>query len=670
MPHNWERNENYNFPSDKPVWTYTALLLAVAVLFGSLWMEFSNLTPLQRYWIPTYLHAYILPLLKIRSSRYRLLWVAHRDHRLYLPTEEEVAAGMTTTADGYRVPLGLSEKAVLDGKQFVVHGRSTEYDNQVLNAVFNRYVYHVSAISDFFLSPAIYGGMVLVLGLIFAIPADRQRALIRKNGRRIQGPEEVTAAEFNRRNHSDGVGFTTLEKPTIGERIFSREWRYLRIPQAVEDNHFLIMGDSGSGKSSLVRQLLLDIHGRGESAIVYDPALEYTGQFYVPERGDVILNPLDQRMPYWIPSAEIVRPAEALTVAAALFPDTPKENPFFVEGPRKIFAHLLALGLTTDELIWCLCHEEELDRKLKGTELASLVYANAGQQRGGILASLSMVADSLKLLPTKGESKTTWTAAEWSQKRQGWIFITSLPAARKQLRPLISMWLDVLILRLMNEGRRGPSPTWFVLDELSSLHHLPQLHTAITENRKSGNPLVLSFQGRSQLEALYGHVAEAMFSQPATKIFLRTSEPNSAQWISNLIGNVELERVRETRTRGQMPQGRESRSYSVEQVVKPLVMKEQISGLPKGYAFLKFGNLVVRLSFPYEELSKRHPDFLERPIQNPRIGMERQQATTGSLGSGNGTSTVATTVDNNREATGVPPSDGLQQSPSQSQYLK
>jgi type IV secretory pathway TraG/TraD family ATPase VirD4 len=46
-----------------------------------------------------------------------------------------------------------------------------------------------------------------------------------------------------------------------------------------------------------------------------------------------------------------------------------------------------------------------------------------------------------------------------------------------------------------------------------------QLHTAITENRKSKNPLVLGFQGKAQLEVIYGHLAEVMLSQPATKIF-------------------------------------------------------------------------------------------------------------------------------------------------------
>jgi type IV secretory pathway TraG/TraD family ATPase VirD4 len=55
-------------------------------------------------------------------------------------------------------------------------------------------------------------------------------------------------------------------------------------------------------------------------------------------------------------------------------------------------------------------------------------------------------------------------------------------------------------------------PVWFVLDELASLNKLPQLDTAVTENRKYGNPVVMGFQGRSQLEKRYGQDAEAMLS--------------------------------------------------------------------------------------------------------------------------------------------------------------
>jgi len=110
------------------------------------------------------------------------------------------------------------------------------------------------------------------------------------------------------------------------------------------------------------------------------------------------------------------------------------------------------------------------------------------------------------------------------------------------------VWLDLLILRTMEPCANPAKPVWFVLDELATLNKLPQLHTAVTENRKYGNPVVLGFQGRSQLEKRYGQDAEAMLSQPATKIFFKTSEPRAAKWISETLGEVEVERLKESRT--------------------------------------------------------------------------------------------------------------------------
>src|SRR5262249_30622873 len=119
---------------------------------------------------------------------------------------------------------------------------------------------------------------------------------------------------------------------------------------------------------------------------------------------------------------------------------------------------------------------------------------------------------------------------------------------REALRPLVSLWLDSLVLRLMIAVQDDAPAVWMVLDELATLQRLPQLSTAITEARKSNLRLVLGFQGRSQIKSRYGHEAETMLSQPMTKVFLRTSEPRAAEWISKSIGDVEIERLKESRT--------------------------------------------------------------------------------------------------------------------------
>jgi type IV secretory pathway TraG/TraD family ATPase VirD4 len=261
-----------------------------------------------------------------------------------------------------------------------------------------------------------------------------------------------------------------------------------------------------------------------------------------------------------------------------------------------------------------MCNPHEIDKHVRGTEMAAMIDRGAAAQRSGVLGSLNMVADAFKLLPKEGETQRRWNTVEWAKDRKGWVFLTSKPTMRERMRPLISLWLDLLVLRLMNEGIGGPRKTWFVLDELASLQRLPQLTTAITENRKSNNPIVLGFQGKAQVESLYGHVAEAMLSQPATKIFLKTSEPYASEWISKAIGEIEVERFRESRTRG-FPRGRESEQRDITR--EPLVMASEVGGLDPLHGYLKHGNLVVRMRFPYMELSSHAEKFVERKMTTP-----------------------------------------------------
>ena len=52
--------------------------------------------------------------------------------------------------------------------------------------------------------------------------------------------------------------------------------------------------------------------------------------------------------------------------------------------------------------------------------------------------------------------------------------------------------------------------------------------------------------------AVYAAGDAELFSQPATAIVLRTSEPHAVKWISNTIGEIEIERLRESRGNGDL----------------------------------------------------------------------------------------------------------------------
>jgi Type IV secretion-system coupling protein DNA-binding domain len=598
----WGRRESLIWPPRGFLYTLGALFIALVFTGLFVWLRFEfGLRSLERYYLPYYLRTETIGTLH-PVGVYRLIFVSGAKSRTRPALEADLRAGVTPQPDGPPLPLTLSDDARKQGFRSLFREAPRRYANKPLHDWIARWIYGGQPVWRFFLGPLLWGIPVFGILLPLSIPRDIRRLKDLRYGRRLKGPVLVSPRGFNKTIEGEGIGITTGHIRRT----------QLRLPRTAENKHFLAVGDTGSGKTSIIRQMLVQVEERGECAIIYDPACEFVKQFYDEHRGDIVLNPLDARMPYWSPSAELRRRAEAKAIAVSMFQPEGITNKFFVEAPQKIFAHLLTFLPTPDELVTWMSNEEEIDKRVRRTEYWALIDKRAPHQRTGVLGSLNMCADSFRLLPRQEETTTTWTATKWAEERRGWIFITSRPTLREALRPLISLWIDLLVLRLLNEPDPGQKPVWFVIDELASLQRLPQLHTAITENRKSQNPVVLGFQGRSQMEARYGEDAEAMLSQPATKIFLRTSEPRAAKWVSEAIGEVEIERLRETHYDG----SRAGRNFALDRQVEPLVLPSEISGLPDLRAFLKYGNHVARFSFPFVEIEEKHPAFIERNMDD------------------------------------------------------
>jgi len=297
MSQEWGRaNTAGTWPRPKPVWTL-ALLLAAMVSGAAVGMyRYAVIwTPLQRLFLSPYLRSEFASALAFKTGRYRLLLVIDRKGSR-LPLDEEVQP-LTTDETTFAI----SDLGVQAGNLRLAW-QERSYDHATLHAALREWIYRDQTLTDLAM-PALWGSAVVFLvGLVIAIPKDLARARARRHGRRLKGPELVTAVLFNRRTHANGIGF--VQVPSFAGRVSGRR-RWVQVPRAIESSHLLIMGDSGTGKSALIRQILCQLEERGDTAIVYDPALEYTPQFYTPERGDVILNPLDTRGPYWSPGDEL-----------------------------------------------------------------------------------------------------------------------------------------------------------------------------------------------------------------------------------------------------------------------------------------------------------------------------------------------------------------------------
>ncbi|MEO6817463.1 MAG: type IV secretion system DNA-binding domain-containing protein [Edaphobacter sp.] len=598
MATQWGRKETVIWPPHVPILSYTAIATAILVTCLFVWQRLAfSLEPLQKSYISEYIRSGVGGIFKAHES-YRLLYLGGGKAKPRLAFPVDFVPGRTVLPGGKVVPVDLSELAVAQGYRLFYRGPEQKLADLSLNRWLRLTVYEDKGVFWLFDISFIEGGVCLALMLWLAVPYDIRRFKQMKYGRILRGPQLLSPQEFNRKQKGDGIGFKATE---LG--------KMMRIPARKESQHFQIMGDTGVGKTQLIMQILRQIRERGDSAIVYDPACEYIQRFFDKDRGDIVLNPLDKRCPYWGPAQEMASNAEADAIAASLYqPATDAKDEFFHQTPAQIFAHLLRKGPTPHQLAEWMANSETLEQLVAGTEMSFYIDRKAGPQRAGVLASLGLVAKCFRLLPEKNDTDQTWNARSWAKERKGWIFITSRPPERETLRPLHSLWIDLLVMRLLTAPQPGQKPVWFVIDELASLQKLPQLHTAITENRKSKNPIVLGFQGKSQLEVTYGHLAEVMLSQPATKIFMKTAEPKAAEWISEAIGKVEIERLKETKFDG----SRSGKNFTVDRQIEPLVMGSEIAGLDDRHAYLKLGNDVARFDFDYLDLPTPTPGFLQR----------------------------------------------------------
>ena len=451
-------------------WTKRTLLLAAfsaaisAAISGFLGLADYQLfwKPLQKAYLKSYLWAASPTLLGGRSD-YSLLV-------LVVPVGNSVSEYLATDADV--VPLDIENGRLRLTAEAKRRGatdvRWATYSNTPDTAAYwelRDSIYDDRSVWDLWRWPRAAGYLVFVGLMVLGVYRDRKDIAGKREGKNLKGPVLATPEQFNLAKQGDGIGIKTGPEPTV-----------LRIRARDEWLHFSFMGDTGSGKSVLIMQILDQIRERGEPAIVYDPAMEFIPRYY-RDGEDLILNPLDARSPFWSPSDELTNHHDALAIAESLFPEKEREHRFFTESPRKIFAELLKFRPTPEELIHWMSHPEEIDKRLAGTPLAPLISPDAAPQRSGVLSELNMVAGALQLLPKREDTKATWSAAAWARERQGWLFISSTPETSPILLPLMSMWLDMLILRLSSADPNWVKthPVWMAIDEVSSLQKLPKL---------------------------------------------------------------------------------------------------------------------------------------------------------------------------------------------------
>lgn len=391
----------------------------------------------------------------------------------------------------------------------------------------------------------------------------------------------------------------------------------LPYPAFAEQSHTMLVGSTGKGKTVALRNLVSQMRARGDSAVVFDLTGAFVEAFYDPDR-DVILNPLDERCPYWSLFDECDSFADFMNTAASLIPhDGGGEEPFWVKAARLLFVtiamKLAEEGRGTNEALYeelmtaDLSHVHEL---AENTVADPITAPEAARMAESIRSTFNTNAAALRALPSSGEhfSVRDWVASG-ERKRGSILFLTSRYVDMAVTKILLTLWMDTAVNALLS-CPKSPNQLrlWFLFDELGALHRLPSIENGMQTARNYGGAFVLGIHAFAKLKDTYGeNIAMTLSSYANTKLILGTADRGTATWASDSIGHQMFREMEEGYSYGQT-NVRDAVTLTPRKLIEPLVIPDELLKLPKlrGYLVYPEGMPValVKLRYlPYEEVA-------------------------------------------------------------------
>ena len=368
------------------------------------------------------------------------------------------------------------------------------------------------------------------------------------------------------------------------------------IPALDETKHFKIIGTTGTGKSTVIRELLTKALSRGDRAIITDPDAGYLDRFYDPQRGDVILNPFDPRSARWDLFAEIVLPQDADQVARSFISDH--------DGPDRNWRGFARTYVTSvlrqlhrqnthdlGELYHALvaATEDDLRKLLLGTPAMRLL----GKEGGRFIESVQSIAmhhlAAIEHLARQTEGDL-FSVRRWIREGNGVLFLPYRANEIASLSHVISAWMRLAIFETMSTAE-GDQRLWFVIDELDALGAIDGLKDALARLRKFGGRCAIGLQAIAQVRGSYGEAqAQSIIENSGNTVILRCSASErggTAEFASRLIGERQVMQQQRSTSRSSGDLFRKTRTVSDQLFTENAVMASEIEQLPDLSGFLK-----------------------------------------------------------------------------------
>ena len=392
------------------------------------------------------------------------------------------------------------------------------------------------------------------------------------------------------------------------------------LPRDAEVKHLLFIGAPGTGKTNQASQMIERLIEREEKMVVYDFKGDYLAKFYDPDR-DIIFNPLDSRCGGWNVFNELVQFMDIDAVAHSLIPQSYQQDPFWNDAARDVFSGILHYlyqnNAKTNAHIWeaVTAPIADISSSLKGTKGGERGYVYiqdaSSKQAMSVVAVLMQYVKSFEYM-SKADgsfSITTWL----NDPQPGTIFITNYADVKDTLRPILSLFVDLLGRKLLSMKDDHHRRIFFVLDEFGTLQRLSTIKDLLTLSRSKGGAVFIGIQDKGQIDKIYSpEFSQSILNACSNSILFRVSDPVTAKYLSDRVGKTEVLETDQTLSMG-VSDNRDGVSLMQRTREKDLVLPSEIMNLRDLEAYLKIANYsITKIQFEYKRYSEGHVPFVVR----------------------------------------------------------
>ena len=346
-----------------------------------------------------------------------------------------------------------------------------------------------------------------------------------------------------------------VDSPSITGSV---TWVRIDIPPTQTSNHFLAVGTTGSGKTTVLRLLMQDALGdvgTGDCrALVYDAKQDMVSILsgILPMDRVIIANPFDDRGARWEMAEDLDEPRTILEAVHTLFPQVKDSTQFFHDACISITYHVLLSWYLSGfqyqfaDLLRVLKRKSYIVQVLKKHEETEHVVQQFfvdKKLRSNILASLAVRMLPYDHIASCWETaNNSFSIKQWASSEQVLVLGNS-EVSRFAIDAINRFFFKLCVNHTLNKPESRTSASWFILDEVTEMGKLDGLVSLMKKGRTKGAKVVLACQTVSGLrdENMYGQTgADEILGQIGHKFIGRLECVATADYFSQLIGEQDV----------------------------------------------------------------------------------------------------------------------------------